>query len=98
MSPKKKHGSHRPVSLSQSHRIALTMCLRAHLAPLRCQALRASLVSDHIANETLICPLHLAAPTAFAYYLLGLPEGPALRKIACFRDWLRAEAAAFTTT
>src|SRR6266853_1440379 len=59
---------------------------------------RASLVSDHIANETLICPLHLAAPTAFAYYLLGLPEGPALRKIACFRDWLRAEAAAFTTT
>jgi LysR family transcriptional regulator, glycine cleavage system transcriptional activator len=59
---------------------------------------RASLVSDHVANETLICPLDLAAPTAFAYYVLGLPEATALQKIVCFRDWLRAEAAAFTTT
>jgi LysR family glycine cleavage system transcriptional activator len=59
---------------------------------------RASLVSDHIANETLICPLHLAAPTAFAYYLLGLPEATTHQKIARFRDWLQAEAAASTTT
>jgi len=58
---------------------------------------RASLVSDYVANETLICPLGLSAPTAFAYYLLGLPEAIALQKIVCFRDWLRAEAAAFTT-
>jgi len=57
---------------------------------------RASLVSDYVANETLICPLGLSAPTAFAYYLLGLPEAIALQKIVCFRDWLRAEAAAFT--
>jgi len=57
---------------------------------------RASLVSDHIANETLICPHRLSAPTAFAYYLLGLPEATALQKIVYFRDWLRAEAAAFT--
>ncbi len=57
---------------------------------------RASLVSDYIANETLICPLSLAAPTAFAYYLLGLPEATALQKIVCFRDWLQVEAAAFT--
>jgi len=35
---------------------------------------RASLVSDHVANETLICPLSRAAPTAFAYYLLCLPK------------------------
>jgi LysR family glycine cleavage system transcriptional activator len=56
---------------------------------------RVSLVSDYIANETLICPLSLSAPTAFAYYLLGLPEATTLPKIVCFRDWLRAEAAAF---
>jgi LysR family glycine cleavage system transcriptional activator len=54
---------------------------------------RASLVSDHVANEALICPLNLAAPTAFAYYLLGLPEATALQKIVCFRDWLQVEAA-----
>jgi LysR family glycine cleavage system transcriptional activator len=57
---------------------------------------RASLVSDHIANETLICPLQLAAPTTFAYYLLGLPEATTFRKIVRFRDWLQAEAAAST--
>ena len=53
---------------------------------------RASLVSDHIANKTLICPLSLAAPTAFGYYLLGLPEAAAIQKIVCFREWLQAEA------
>ena len=57
---------------------------------------RASLVSDHVANKTLICPLSLTAPTAFAYYLLGLPETTAVQKIVCFRDWLQAEADAFT--
>jgi LysR family glycine cleavage system transcriptional activator len=56
---------------------------------------RASLVFDHVANETLICPLSRAAPTAFAYYLLCPPEADAFQKIVCFRDWLRAEAAAF---
>ena len=59
---------------------------------------RASLVCDYLANETLICPLRLAAPAAFAYYLLALPEAATLRKIARFRDWLRAEAAASATT
>jgi LysR family transcriptional regulator, glycine cleavage system transcriptional activator len=59
---------------------------------------RASLVSDHVANGTLICPLGPAAPTGFAYYLLCLPEVEAFQRIACFRDWLRAEAARFTKT
>ncbi|HLK83623.1 MAG TPA: transcriptional regulator GcvA [Xanthobacteraceae bacterium] len=58
---------------------------------------RGSLVYDHLANETLICPLHLAAPTAFAYYLVGLPETTGRHKIVRFRDWLHAEAAASTT-
>ncbi len=57
---------------------------------------RVSLVSDHIANKTLVCPLELPAPTTFAYYLLGLPEATTLPKVACFREWLQAEAAAFT--
>jgi LysR substrate binding domain len=59
---------------------------------------RASLVSDHVANGTLICPLGPAAPTAFAYYLLCLPEAAALQNIVCFRDWWQAEADAFTKT
>jgi LysR family transcriptional regulator, glycine cleavage system transcriptional activator len=54
---------------------------------------RGSLVYDHLANETLICPLRLATPTAFAYYLLGLPEAATLQKIVRFRDWLHVEAA-----
>jgi LysR family glycine cleavage system transcriptional activator len=55
---------------------------------------RASLVSDHMASGTLICPLRLVAPTTFAYYLVGLPEAASLAKVICFRDWLLAEAAA----
>jgi LysR family transcriptional regulator, glycine cleavage system transcriptional activator len=55
---------------------------------------RASLVSDLVANGTLVCPLPLTAPTAFSYYLLALPEAAALPKIVRFREWLQAEAAA----
>jgi LysR family transcriptional regulator, glycine cleavage system transcriptional activator len=56
---------------------------------------RGTLVSDHVVNKTLICPLSEAAPTTFAYYLLGLPEATTLQKIVCFREWLHVEAAAF---
>src|SRR5262249_14653264 len=55
---------------------------------------RASLVSDLVAAGALVCPLRLSAPTAFAYYLLGLPEAAALPKIVSFREWLQAEATA----
>jgi LysR family glycine cleavage system transcriptional activator len=55
---------------------------------------RASLVTDLLADGTLICPLQLSAPTAFAYYLLALPETEGLAKIIAFRAWLQAEAAA----
>jgi LysR family glycine cleavage system transcriptional activator len=57
---------------------------------------RASLVSDLVADGTLICPLRLSAPTAFAYYLLALPEVAGLPNMVSFRDWLQAEAAATT--
>jgi LysR family glycine cleavage system transcriptional activator len=55
---------------------------------------RASLVADLVRAGSLICPLRLSAPTAFAYYLLALPEAVDLPKVACFRNWLQSEAAA----
>jgi LysR family transcriptional regulator, glycine cleavage system transcriptional activator len=55
---------------------------------------RASLVADRMASGTLVCPLRLAAPTAFTYYLLGLPEAAERPKIALFRSLLITEAAA----
>jgi LysR family transcriptional regulator, glycine cleavage system transcriptional activator len=55
---------------------------------------RASLVADKLADGTLVCPLKLAAPTAYTYYLLGLPEAVDRPKIAMFRKLLVAEAAA----
>jgi LysR family glycine cleavage system transcriptional activator len=58
---------------------------------------RASLVSDLLAVGTLICPLRLSAPTAFAYYLLTLPEAEAVAKFVAFRSWLKDEAAATLT-
>src|SRR5262249_37619808 len=53
---------------------------------------RASLVADHIASGELVCPLRRSAPTAFAYYLLGLPEASSMPKVALFRDIMLAEA------
>ena len=55
---------------------------------------RASLVADQMASGALVCPLKLAAPTAYSYYLLGLPEAVERPKIALFRSLLVAEAAA----
>lgn len=54
---------------------------------------RTSLVADQIASGALICPLRLTAPTAFTYYLLGLPEAATSPRIALFRSLLVAEAA-----
>jgi LysR family transcriptional regulator, glycine cleavage system transcriptional activator len=54
---------------------------------------RASLIADQIAKGTLVCPLRLAAPTTFSYYLLGLPEAVDRPSIAVFRRLLIAEAA-----
>lgn len=55
---------------------------------------RASLVADQMASGALVCPLRLAAPTAFTYYLLGLPEAVDKPRIASFRELLVTEAAA----
>jgi LysR family glycine cleavage system transcriptional activator len=54
---------------------------------------RVSLVADQIASGTLVCPLKMAAPTAYSYYLLGLPEAIDRPKVALFRNLLVSEAA-----
>jgi LysR family glycine cleavage system transcriptional activator len=53
---------------------------------------RLSLVVDHLTQGTLISPLPLTTATAFAYYLVALPEVAALPKTARFSQWLHAEA------
>jgi len=54
---------------------------------------RASLVADHMTSGALVCPLRRVAPTAFAYYLVGLPEADSLEKIVRFTRWLQTKAA-----
>jgi len=53
---------------------------------------RASLIADQLASRALVCPLRLAVPTAFAYYVLGLPEAAATSRVGAFRAQLIAEA------
>ena len=53
---------------------------------------RISLVTDHLTQGTLISPLPLATSTAFAYYLVALPENAELPKTVSFSRWLYAEA------
>ncbi len=71
-----------------------SMLINAAMQGLGVALARASLVSGALANGTLVCPLLLATPTAFTYYLLGLPEDVDRPKIATFRTLLVAEAAA----
>lgn len=59
---------------------------------------RASLVAERLASGTLVCPLGLAAPTAFSYYLLALPETVEEPKIVLLRSLLVAEATATEET
>jgi LysR family glycine cleavage system transcriptional activator len=69
------------------------MLINAAVLGLGVALARASLVADQLAIGALVCPLRLAAPTAFTYYLLGLPETVERPKIALFRRLLVAEAA-----
>jgi hypothetical protein len=70
------------------------MLISAAMLGLGVALARASLAADQIASGALVCPLNLAAPTAYSYYLLGLPEVVDRPKIASFRRLLVAEAAA----
>jgi DNA-binding transcriptional LysR family regulator len=53
---------------------------------------RLSLVTDYLANGTLICPLALSTATAFSYHLVALPQVADLPEVVLFSDWLRTEA------
>jgi LysR family glycine cleavage system transcriptional activator len=55
---------------------------------------RASLVVDKLEDGSLLCPLKLAAPTAFSYHLLSVPEAEERPRIRLFRRLLNEEAAA----
>lgn len=70
------------------------MMINAAVLGLGVALARASLVADQLANGSLVCPLKLVAPTAFTYYLLGLPEAVERPKITQFRSILVEEAAA----
>jgi LysR family glycine cleavage system transcriptional activator len=69
------------------------MLIDAALLGLGVALARASLVADQLASGALVCPLKLAAPTSFTYYLLGLPEAAERPMTTLFRDLLIAEAA-----
>jgi LysR family glycine cleavage system transcriptional activator len=71
-----------------------SLLINAAVSGLGVALARASLVADYMVTGTLVCPLPLATPTAFTYFLLALPEAAALPKIVQFREWLRAEAEA----
>ncbi len=70
-----------------------SMLINAAMLGLGAALARVSLVADHIESGALVCPLPMPAPTAFSYYLLGLPEHAERAKIATFRSLLVAEAA-----
>ena len=70
------------------------MLVNAAMLGLGVALARVSLVADQIANGTLVCPLKMAAPTAYSYFLLALPEAADRPRIAMFRKLLVMEAAA----
>jgi LysR family glycine cleavage system transcriptional activator len=55
---------------------------------------RLSLVADLLSSGILSCPLALATPTAFSYYIVVRPEAAQLPKCLRFSQWLRSEAVA----
>jgi LysR family glycine cleavage system transcriptional activator len=55
---------------------------------------RLSLVADLLSCRRLTCPLPLATPTAFSYYIVVHPEVAELAKCVRFTKWLRSEAIA----
>jgi LysR family glycine cleavage system transcriptional activator len=70
-----------------------SMLINAAVLGLGVALARASLVADQMASGALVCPLKLVAPTAYTYYLLGLPEAVERPRIAMFRNLLVEEAA-----
>jgi LysR family glycine cleavage system transcriptional activator len=88
-----RHGRSDAACHAGQHFSEASMLINAATLGLGVALARASLVADQLATGALVCPLRLATPTAFTYYLLGLPEAVERPKIALFRRLLVAEAA-----
>jgi LysR family glycine cleavage system transcriptional activator len=69
------------------------MLINAAMLGLGVALARVSLVVDYIAGGALVCPLPMAAPTAYSYYMLGVPEQVDGLRVATFRKLVIAEAA-----
>jgi LysR family transcriptional regulator, glycine cleavage system transcriptional activator len=69
------------------------MLINAAMLGLGVALARLSLVADYVAGGALVCPLPIAAPTAYCYYLLNLPEQVDRPSIATFRELVIAESA-----
>jgi LysR family glycine cleavage system transcriptional activator len=70
-----------------------SMLINAALLGLGVALARASLVTNQLANGSLISPLEIVAPSAYSYYLLGMPETLVRPDVARFRQVLLEEAA-----
>ncbi len=53
-----------------------------------------SLASDELEAGRLVCPFDIALPVNFAYHLVYPEAAAEVPKVAAFRDWILAEAAA----
>jgi LysR family transcriptional regulator, glycine cleavage system transcriptional activator len=71
-----------------------SMLINAAMLGLGVAMARMSLVVDQLAQGSLVCPLRKAAPTAYSYHLLRLPEAADRPKVNAFSRLLIEQAAA----
>lgn len=72
----------------------LNMAIEAAIAGQGVALGRRAIVAGALADGRLVRPFDLAMPSASAYYFVCLAEAADRPKVAAFRDWLLAEAAA----
>jgi LysR family glycine cleavage system transcriptional activator len=58
---------------------------------------KATLAAADLAEKRLVKPFEMSVPVDFAYFVVCPKAKLNLPKVALFRDWLRAEAAASVT-
>jgi LysR family glycine cleavage system transcriptional activator len=80
------------VCQSGQHFSEAGMLINAAMLGLGVALARVSLIADHIVSGALVCPMPVSTPTAYSYYLLGLPEQVERPKIVTFRRLVMAEA------
>lgn len=68
------------------------LALRAAVAGQGVALGRSALVAPYLESGQLVRPFQISTPSAFAYYVVCLPERAQEPKIAAFRAWLQEEA------